>query len=174
MTEVSRIELVELIEEQASKLSPQGRELWKELEPIAELIAPEEATPETLPPPTPEQVETVGRTFELTEAEQHIIEQLMELVVGLRSSDLAQNQGSLGEPSRNRAVIVAASLKVKDRRESERVMKPMTTEQAVARLREPQESGERVQEELERVEALQPATAGAQEARERRWWEFWR
>ena len=53
-------------------------------------------------------------------------------------------------------------------------MKPMTTEQAVARLREPQESGERVQEELERVEALQPATAGAQEARERRWWEFWR
>ena len=111
MTEVSRIELVELIEEQASKLSPQGRELWKELEPIAELIASEEATPETLPPPTPEQVETVGRTFELTEAEQHIIEQLMELVVGLRSSDLAQNQGSLGEPSRNRAVIVAASLK---------------------------------------------------------------
>ena len=173
MTEVSRIELVELIEEQASKLSPQGRELWEELEPIAELIAPEEATPETLPPPTPEQVETIGRTFELMEQEQRIIEQLMELAVGLRSSDLAQNQGSAGEPSRNRAVIVAASLKVKDRRESEWV-KPMTTEQAVARLREPQESGEMVQEELERVEALRPATAGAQEARERRWWEFWR
>jgi hypothetical protein len=129
--------------------------LWEELEPIAELIAPEEATPETLPPPTPEQVETIGRTFELTEPELLIIEQLMELAVGRRSSDLAQNQGSLGEPSRNRAVIVAASLKVKDRPESERV-KPMTTEQAIARLREPQESGEMVQEELERVEAAPP------------------
>jgi len=172
MTEVSRIELVELIEEQASKLSPQGRVLWEELEPIAELIAPEEATPETLPPPTPEQVETIGRTFELTDSELLIIEQLMELVVGLRSSDLAQNKGFVGEPSRNRAVIVAASLK--DRRESKRVMKPMTTEQAVARLREPQESREMVQEELEEVEEHRPATAGAQEATEHRWWEFWR
>ena len=57
---VSRLELVELIEGEVSKLSPRWRGLWERLELHVETEAPEEATPATLPPPDPEQVE-IGR-----------------------------------------------------------------------------------------------------------------
>jgi hypothetical protein len=49
---VSRLELVELIEGEVSKLSPRGRDLWERLELHVETEAPEKATPATLPPPS--------------------------------------------------------------------------------------------------------------------------
>jgi hypothetical protein len=52
---VSRLELVELIEGEVSKLSPRGRDLWERLALHVETEPPEEATPTTLPPPDPEQ-----------------------------------------------------------------------------------------------------------------------
>jgi hypothetical protein len=57
---VSRDELVALIEGEEAKLSPAGRELWEKLELMAQ-SAPEEATPATLPPPSPEEAETIAR-----------------------------------------------------------------------------------------------------------------
>jgi len=84
---VSRLELVELIEGEVSKLSARGRDLWDRLELHVETEAPEEATPATLPPPNPEQVEVSRLMGELPLREQGILERLMELLAGLHSSD---------------------------------------------------------------------------------------
>lgn len=131
---VSRLQLVELIEGEAAKLSPRGRELWERLELHIESSAPEEATPETLPPLSREQVEISQRMAELPWPEQGILERLMELLDGLHSSDYAERRGQPGEPRRNMAVIVAAG--IKDRSEGRLINPDMTPEQAAARLRE--------------------------------------
>jgi hypothetical protein len=135
MMSVSRVELVELIESEAAKLSPRGRELWERLELHVESSAPEEATPETLPPPGHEQVEISQRMAELPWPEQGILERLMELLAGLHSSDCAEHRGQPGEPRRSMAVIVAAG--IKDRQEGRQIDPDMTPEQAAARLTEP-------------------------------------
>lgn len=132
---MDRLELVELIEGETAKLSPKGRELWETLELTVESTAPEEATPATLPPPTPEEAEIVERMAELPDSEQGIIERLMELLAGLRSSDYAETHGQPSEPRRNQAVILAAGLR--DGREGQQIDPDMTPELAVARLREP-------------------------------------
>ena len=131
---VSRLELVELIEGEVSKLSPRGRGLWERLELHVETEAPEEATPATLPPPDPEQVE-IGRLMgELPLREQGILERLMELLAGLHSSDYAERRGQPGEPGRDEAVLAAAG--IKDHHMGRRIDPDRTPEQAVARLRE--------------------------------------
>ena len=127
---VSRLELVELIEGEVSKLSPRGRGLWERLE----LHVETEATPATLPPPDPEQVE-IGRLMgELPLREQGILERLMELLAGLHSSDYAEKRGQPGEPGRDEAVLAAAG--IKDHHMGRRIDPDRTPEQAVARLRE--------------------------------------
>lgn len=131
---VSRLELVELIEGEVSKLSPRGRDLWERLELLVETEAPEEATPATLPPPDPEQAQ-IGRLMgELPLRQQGILERLMELPAGLQSSDYAERRGQLGEPGRNEAVLAAAG--IKDHHVGRRIDPDRTPEQAVARLRE--------------------------------------
>ncbi len=132
---MDRLELVELIEGEAAKLSPRGRELWEALELSLESSAPEEATPATVPPPTPEEDAIIRRMAELPEPEQGVLGRLMELMAGLHSSDHAESQGRPGEPSRDQAVILAAGLK--DRQEGRRIDPDMTPEQATARIREP-------------------------------------
>ena len=132
---MDRLTLIELIENEAAKLSPRGRDLWERLEVHVETTAPEEATPKTLPPPDAEQLEVVGLMGELPWQEQGILERLMELLAGLRSSDYAETHGQPSEPHRNQAVILAAGLK--DRREGRQIDPDMTPEQALARLREP-------------------------------------
>jgi hypothetical protein len=133
---VDNLTLVELIEREAAKLSPRGRELWERLELHIESSAPEEATPETVLPPDPEQVEITERMVaDLPWPEQGVIERLMALLAGLRSSDYAESHGQPGEPHRNQAVILAAGLK--DRQEGLQIDPDMTPERAVARLREP-------------------------------------
>src|SRR5215217_4203708 len=128
---VSRLELVELIEGEVSKLSPRGRDLWERLELHVETEAPEEATPATLPPPpNPEQVEVSRLMGELPLREQGVLERLMELLAGLHSSDYAEKRGQPGEPRRNLAVIVAAG--IKDRSEGRQINPDMTPEQAAA------------------------------------------
>jgi hypothetical protein len=132
---VSRIELVELIESEAAKLSPRGRELWERLELHHELSAPEEATPETLPPPDLVRDELIRRMVDLSWPDQDVLARLMELMAGLHSSDYAEGRGQPGEPRRNQAVILAASRK--DRQEGRQIDPDMTPERAAARLREP-------------------------------------
>lgn len=136
MSNVDRLTLVELIEGEASKLSPSGRELWERLELHVESSAPEEATPATMPPTDSEQVEIADSMVQLPWQERSILERLMELFAGLHSSDYAEKQRGLpGDPARNRAVILAAGLK--DRSEGRQIDPDMTPERAVARLKEP-------------------------------------
>ncbi len=95
---------------------------------------PEEATPASLPPPDPEQVE-IGRLMgELQLREQGILERLMELLAGLHISDYAEKRGQPGEPGRDEAVLAAAG--IKDHHRGRRIDPDRTPEQAVARLRE--------------------------------------
>ena len=130
---VDRLTLVELIEGEADKLSPRGWELWERLEVHVEMSAPEETHPETSP--DPEQIEVANLIAELPWQEQGILERLMELLAGLRSSDYAESRGQPGEPRRNEAVILAAALK--ERQEGQMINPDMSPEQAVACLREP-------------------------------------
>jgi hypothetical protein len=109
-----------------------GGALWEQLEFSIESTAPEEATPATTPPPTTEEIE---RMAELPESEQGVVERLMELLAGLRSSDFAESRERPGEPIRNQAVIIAARLK--DRREGRQIDPDTTPEGAAARLRVP-------------------------------------
>jgi hypothetical protein len=132
---VDKLTLVALIEGEVAKLSPRGRALWERLELHTEVSAPEEATPETLPPPDSEQVEVTGLMAELPWQEQGILQRLMMLLEGLYSSDYAERHGQPGEPRRKQAVIVAAG--IKDRHEGRQVNPYMTPEEAATRLREP-------------------------------------
>ncbi len=132
---MDRLELVELIEGEAAKLSQRGRQLWEALELTLETSAPLEATPGTLPPPAPEEEKIVYRMAELPEPEQGILERLMELMAGLYGADHAESLGQPGEPPRDEAVILAAVLR--DRREGRKIALDMTPAQAVARIREP-------------------------------------
>jgi hypothetical protein len=132
---MERIELVELIEDEASKLSPRGGALWEQLELSIESTAPEVATPATTSPAATEEIEVIERMAELPESEQGVVERLMELLAGLRSSDFAESRERPGEPFRNQAVIIAAGLK--DRREGRQIDPDMTPEGAAARLRDP-------------------------------------
>ena len=135
---VDRLTLVELIEAEAAKLSPRGRELWERLILHTETLAPEEVPPATLatlPPPDREQVELADLMAELSWQEQGILERLMELLAGLRSTDYAETHGQPSEPHRNRAVVLAAG--IKDHHLGRWVNPYMTPEGAVARLREP-------------------------------------
>ncbi len=132
---VDKLTLVALIEGETAKLSPRGRELWEQWELHTEATAPEEATPETLPPADAEGAEIIERMAELPGPEQSIIDRLMELLAGLYSSDYAERHGQLSEPRRNQAVIAAAF--IRDRQEGCQMNPDMTPEQAAARLREP-------------------------------------
>jgi hypothetical protein len=67
---VDRLSLVELIEGETAKLLPRGRGLWERLELHTEALAPEEATPATLPPPDSEQDEVIQRMAKLPWPEQ--------------------------------------------------------------------------------------------------------
>ena len=117
-----------------SRSSPRGRDLWERLERHVETEAPEEATPATLPPPNPEQVEVSRLMGELPLREQGVLERLMELLAGLHSSDYAEKRGQLGEPGRDEAVLAAAG--IKDHHMGRRIDPDRTPEQAVVRLRE--------------------------------------
>ena len=129
---VERLELVELIEGEVARLSPQGRDLWELLE-----LAAEDASGQATPPPNPKTRAVFRRiSEELSPEEQGIIERLIELSVGLEGSDVAERQGRTGERQRNRAVILAAG--IKDRTAGLQAEPYGNPEEAVARLKEPE------------------------------------
>jgi hypothetical protein len=80
------------------------------------------------------QKEITDQMLDLPLHEQHVIKRVEELSVGLAESNEVEKQGESGERYRNRAVIIATSLKDKD--EGRQVDPDMTVEQAVARLRQ--------------------------------------
>jgi hypothetical protein len=121
--------LIELVEGEEARLSPEGRELWEELELVRE----------SLPDPADEsrmarEYDIMERIFELPVPEQFVISRLAELMAGLRDSEEAERRGESGEEHRVRGVIHAAWLK--DREEGRTVNPNMTLEPAIARLKE--------------------------------------
>ena len=127
---MSKIRLIELIETQRPRLSPEGRELWEQLEFLRESI------------PNPEdesrmarEYEIMEQIFELPAPEQFAISRLAELVDGLRKSEKAEDRGESGYEHRVRGVVNAAW--IKDRQEGLSIDPNMTLDRALARLQEP-------------------------------------
>jgi hypothetical protein len=126
---LDRVRFIELIEGETARLSPEGRDLWEELEFIRESILD----------PADEgrmarEYEVMERIFELPMPEQFVTSRLAELVAALRRSEEAERRGQPGDEDRVRGVITAAMLK--DREEGRRVDPNMTLELAIARLSE--------------------------------------
>ena len=127
---MSKIRLIELIETQRPRLSPEGRELWEQLEFLRESI------------PNPEdesrmarEYEIIEQIFELPAPEQSAISRLAELVDGLHKSEKAEDRGESGYEHRVRGVVNAAW--IKDRQEGLSIDPNMTLDRALARLQEP-------------------------------------
>jgi hypothetical protein len=126
---LERFHLIELIEAQTARLSPEGRELWEQLEFLRE----------TIPDPADEsrmasEFEITERIFELPAPEQFVTSRLAELVGGLRKSEKAEIQGESGDEHRVRCVIAAAW--IRDRQKGRTIDPDMTLDQAIARLKE--------------------------------------
>jgi len=126
---MDRICLIELIEGETGRLSPEGRGLWEELEFLRESIPdPEEESRMA------REYDIMERIFDLPMPEQFITSRLAELVGGLRKSEKAEEQGESGNEHRVGSVIKAAWLK--DRQEGRTIDPDMTLDQAIARLNE--------------------------------------
>jgi hypothetical protein len=126
---MDRLALVELIEDQAARLSPEGRDLAERMELLAE--APpggQAATYET-------QRSQADDVWELSPLDRNILERLLMLWEGLERSEGAERRGEPGGRSLDLAVTGAAGLK--DRYEARIIDPDMTPEQALVRLREP-------------------------------------
>jgi hypothetical protein len=126
---MNRLELVELIEDQVAKLTPEGRDLAERMELLAEL------------PPGPDHPAThaaqraqADQAWDLSPRDRSIIERLLVLWEALERADVADRRGESGERYRNMAVIGAAG--IKDRSEGRMIDPDMTPERAAARLRE--------------------------------------
>jgi len=124
---VNRNELVELLEGEAAKLSPEGKQLWKEMEVLEELDPEDEDT-------LSQRAEINNRTAILPPNERHALERLTELRAGLYNSDGVEEQGESGESHRVQAALIAAGLK--DVSEGRLADPEMTVEQALGRLRQ--------------------------------------
>jgi hypothetical protein len=126
---LDRVRFIELIESETARLSPEGRNLWEELELIRESIL-DPADEERMA----REYDVMERIFDLPMQEQFVTSRLAELVAALRRSEEAEWRGELGEEDRIRGVINAAMLK--DREEGRRVDPNMTLDLAIARLAE--------------------------------------
>ena len=127
---MDKIRLIELIETQTARVSPEGRELWEQLEFRRESISKPEDESRMA-----REYEIMEQIFELPAPEQFAISRLAELVGGLRKSEKAEDQGESGYEHQVRGVVNAAWLK--DRQEGLRIDPNMTLDQALARLQEP-------------------------------------
>ncbi len=126
---MDRLELVELIENQAAKLTPEGRDLAERMESVAE--APPGGQASTYAT----QSAQADEAWDLLPArDRNILEGLLLLWEGLADSDAAERGGQSGKRYRDRAVIGAAWNK--DRGEGRTIDPDMTPERAAARLGE--------------------------------------
>jgi hypothetical protein len=129
---MDRLEMVELIEDQAAKLTPEGRDLAERIELLAEA-----------PPAHDHRATYAAQRAQADEAwdlpsslDRSIIERLHVLWEGLERSDGAARRGKSGARYRDMAVVVAAG--IKDHSEGRMADPDMTPAKAVSRLREPE------------------------------------
>jgi hypothetical protein len=132
---VDRPTLVEQIEAQKAKLSPEALKLWEELDSSL-YTSPEEGTFLKR-----HEVYLIDRMDRLPEKDRHIQDVLTELRAGLYESDLSERRGEPSQPHRDKCVIEASLIKDRDGRGRENPMAVeelmgRTVEGALARLRE--------------------------------------
>jgi hypothetical protein len=132
---VDRPTLVEQIEAQKAKLSPEALKLWEELDSSL-YTSPEEGTFLKR-----HEVYLIDRMDRLPEKDRHIQDVLTELRAGLYESDLSERRGEPSQPHRDKCVIEASLIKDRDGRGVENPMAVeelmgRTVEGALARLRE--------------------------------------
>jgi hypothetical protein len=132
---VDRLTLVELIEAQKAKLSPEALKLWEELD-TSLFMSSEEATFLKR-----HEIALIDRMEQLPEKDQHIQDVLTELRSGLYQSDFSERRGEPSQPHRDKCVIEASLIKDGDERSGKNPMKVKelmgrTVEGALARLRE--------------------------------------
>jgi hypothetical protein len=132
---VDRPTLVEQIEAQKAKLSPEALKLWEELDSSL-YTSPEEGTFLKR-----HEVYLIDRMDRLPEKDRHIQDVLTELRAGLYESDLSERRGEPSQPHRDKCVIEASLIKDRDGRGGENPMAVeelmgRTVEGALARLRE--------------------------------------
>ena len=130
---MDRLELVELIEAQKSKLSPQARDLWDEFDAL--VYPPDDDRKKLF---ARQEYDVIHRIDKLPRSDKRVLNPLRELRIGLYESDQAESRGELGEPHRVDSVLRAAQFK--DRDVGGETDWHMTLEQAldqaVARLKE--------------------------------------
>ena len=119
---MQRIELVKLIEAVITKLSPEGRETWEEMEQLA-LMRPldRDLTPELL------RIWETGAPAE----DQASLKTLILFSIGLAAEYLVEDSG---EEREVREVSVIKAAQVWDHAEGRSVDPDMSVEQAIARL----------------------------------------
>jgi len=133
---VDRLTLVELIEEEKAKLSPQALKLWEQLD--ASLYTNPEQEPAFI---KRREAEIIDRMDQLPEADQHIVNVLSELRAGLYEFHLSERRGDPSQVHTDECVIQASLIKDRDKRGEGEPLPPKevsnrTVEQALARLRE--------------------------------------
>ena len=128
---MDRLELVELIEAQKSKLSPQARDLWDEFDAL--VYPPDDDRKKLF---ARQEYDVIHRIGELPRSDKRVLGPLRELRIGLYESDQAESRGELGEPHRVDRVLRAARFKDGDvgREIDWHVPLEQALEQAVARL----------------------------------------
>jgi len=126
---VDRLELVELIEAQKSKLSPRARELWDEFDSLIYLS--DDDRKELF---TQKESDVMHQIGKLPRSDKRVLNPLRELRIGLYASDHAERKGEPGEPHRVDHVLRAA--RFKDLEVGGKLDWHRTLEQAVARLEE--------------------------------------
>ena len=138
---MDRLTLVELIEEEMAKLSPEALKLWEELDASLYTTSPEEE-PAFI---KRREAEIIGRMDRLAEADRRVMDVLSELRAGLYESDSSERRGDPSQWHRDKCVIGASLIKKdpEERGEGD-PLPPMApnevlnraVEQALARLRE--------------------------------------
>jgi hypothetical protein len=132
---VDRLTLVELIEAEKAKLSPEALELWEELD-ASLYMSPEEETRLK-----PHEVAIIERMTQLPEADRRVHNILTELRAGLYQSDYSERRGDPAQPHRDRCVITASIIKDRDKRGPGNPLQleehlGRSVDEALARLRE--------------------------------------
>ena len=136
---MDRPTLVELIEEEKAKLSPEALKLWEEL--AASLYTSPEEESAFIKRREAEIIDGMDR---LPEADRRIVDVLSELRAGLYESDSSERRGDPSQWHRDKYVIGASLIKDPDERGEGDPLPPMppdevlnrAVEQALARLRE--------------------------------------
>ena len=108
MASVDRLTLVELIEAQKAKLSPEALELWEDLDTSVYM-----STEETRLGPHEDAI--MKRMAQMPEEDPYIIDLLSELRVGLYESDYSERWEDPSQPQRDKCVISASIIEDRPR-----------------------------------------------------------